>query len=122
MLKNAYLLAKIGADTTENERTKKNNLPKIIEKLATTLPYRRGSLPDTARSTALASSRSGLQKTNPAVANFAPISSIFANLCKFLAGSFSAVSKQNFQVNMRLTAFFKLYKMCTLLHRSKLSI
>ena len=33
MLHNAYLLAKIGADTAENER----NLPKICQKLATTL-------------------------------------------------------------------------------------
>ena len=34
--------------------------------------------------------------------------------CKFLAGSFSAVSKQNFPRNMRLTPFLKLYKSCIL--------
>ena len=33
MLQNAYFFAKIGADTLENER----NLPKICQKLATTL-------------------------------------------------------------------------------------
>ena len=30
--------------------------------------------------------------------------------------------KEILQVNLRLTAFFKFYKMCTLLHRSKLNI
>ena len=42
--------------------------------------------------------------------------------CKFLAGSFSAVSKRNLQENMRLTAFFKLYKICILSHRCNLKI
>ena len=36
MLKNAYLLAKIGADTAENER----NFAEICQKLATTLRFR----------------------------------------------------------------------------------
>ena len=39
MLNNAYLLAKIGADTAENERNVAKILPKICKKLATTLPY-----------------------------------------------------------------------------------
>ena len=38
MLLNACLLAKIGADTAENER----NLPKICQRLATTRGRRRG--------------------------------------------------------------------------------
>ena len=42
--------------------------------------------------------------------------------CKFSAGSFSAVSKTILQGNMRLTIFFKLHRMCTLLHRSKCNI
>ena len=46
----------------------------------------------------------------------------WGKFCKFLAGSFSAVSKRNLQENMRLTAVFKLYKMCILLHRCKLNI
>ena len=45
-----------------------------------------------------------------------------AKFCKFLAGSFSAVSKRNFARNMRLTAFFKLYKICIPLHRCNLKI
>ena len=46
----------------------------------------------------------------------------FCKFCKFLAGSLSAVSKRILQENMRLTAFFKLYKMCILLHRCNLKI
>ena len=34
MLNNAYLLAKIGADTAENERDFAENLPKILRKFA----------------------------------------------------------------------------------------
>ena len=51
----------------------------------------------------------------------------------FILGIFSAFFRQNFarfrlyqneilQVNMRLTAFFKLYKICILLHRCNLKI
>ena len=43
--------------------------------------------------------------------------------CKFLAGSFSAVSKRIFARKYafdRLSAFFKIYKMRTLLHRCDL--
>ena len=43
----------------------------------------------------------------------------FAKFCKFLAGSFSAVSKRNFA---SVTAFFKLYKIFILLHRCNLKI
>ena len=45
-----------------------------------------------------------------------------ATFCNFLAGSFSAVSKRILQENMRLTAFFTLYKICILLHRFNLKI
>ena len=44
------------------------------------------------------------------------------NFCNSSAGSFSAVSKPNFASNMRFSAFFNLYKICTLLHRSTLNI
>ena len=40
MLQNAYLVAKIGADTAENER----NFEEICQKLATTLRAREGLL------------------------------------------------------------------------------
>ena len=41
MLKNAYLLAKIGADTAENERNFAENLPKIGNYPTGPLPYGR---------------------------------------------------------------------------------
>ena len=40
----------------------------------------------------------------------------------FLVGSFSAVSKRNFAIEYAFDSIFKFYKMCTLLHRSKLNI
>ena len=45
-----------------------------------------------------------------------------ANFCKFLAGSFSAVSKRNFARKYAFDSFFKLYKICILLHRCNLKI
>ena len=44
----------------------------------------------------------------------------YAKFCKICQNV--AEICQNLQDSMRLTAFFKLYKMCTLLHRSKLNI
>ena len=50
----------------------------------------------------------------------------FAKFCIFFANFWRARSRlyQNeiLQENMRLTTFFKLYKMCALLHRSKLNV
>ena len=40
----------------------------------------------------------------------------------FLGGSLSAVSKRNFASKYTFDNIFKIYKMCTLLHRSKLNI
>ena len=62
--------------------------------------------------------------TTATSATLANCATCFAKICKFLAGSFSAVSKRNFvdeilQENMRSTAFLKLYKICILLHRCK---
>ena len=54
------------------------------------------------------------------------VCSNFFSFCKILQKIWRARSRlyQNeiLQGSMRLTAFFKLYKMCTLLHRSKLNI
>ena len=46
----------------------------------------------------------------------------FAKFYDFLAGSFSTVSKRNCARKYAFESIFKLYKMCTLLHRSKLNI
>ena len=45
-----------------------------------------------------------------------------SKFCKFWRARSRLDQNEILQVNMRLTAFFKLYKMCTLLHRSKLNI
>ena len=47
------------------------------------------------------------------------IGKLFAN---FWRARSRLYQNEKLQENMRLTAFFKLYKMCTLLHRSKLNI
>ena len=54
--------------------------------------------------------------------NLGRVSPKLTNFAIFLAGPFSAVSNPILQVNMRFAAFFKRYKICTLLHRSKLII
>ena len=45
----------------------------------------------------------------------------FAKFCNFLAGSFSAVSKPIFASKHAFCSIFKIYKICALLHRSKLN-
>ena len=46
----------------------------------------------------------------------------FENFAIFWRARSRLYQNEILQENMRLTAFFKLYKMCTLLHRSKLKI
>ena len=46
----------------------------------------------------------------------------FENFTKFWRARSRLYQNEFVQVNMRLTAFFKFYKICTLLHRSKLNI
>ena len=53
---------------------------------------------------------------------FAWMLAFFAKFCKFLAGSFSAVSKQKFARKYAFDSIFKLYKICILLHRCNLNI
>ena len=43
-------------------------------------------------------------------------------ISKFLAGSFSAVSKRNFARKYAFDSIFKLYKICILLHRCNLKL
>ena len=46
----------------------------------------------------------------------------FENFANFWRARSRLYQNEILQENMRLTAFFKLYKMCTLLHRSKVNI
>ena len=105
MLQNAYFLAKIGADTAENEQHFAEILPidgwcysgcrcRAAHRRASSRAGRRGS-PEWQwlRSSASASSsRRHSWRWSPVERGLAKL----ANFCKFLAGSFSAVSKRNF--------------------------
>ena len=117
MLQNAYFLAKIGADTAENEQHFAEILTKTGRvRRAPSLadPYegaRRGQAEREAQA------REQHQGDNARTRGSAKL----AKLYKFFANVWRARSRlyQNeiLQENMRLTAFFKLYKICILLHR-----
>ena len=81
-------------------------------------PGRPGGVPGPGRRPPRTSAVHGLAK----LANFAFFKKFFANFCKFLAGSFSAVSKRNFARKYAFDSIFKLYKICILLHRCNLKI
>ena len=94
MLQNAYSLAKIGADTAENER----HFAEICQKLATTLrvhyPRRRGALPRPRRG------RPG----DDAVERRVVVS------FRQILGRFRLYRRRSLQVDMRFAAFFKIYQ------------
>ena len=93
MLSNAYFLAKFRFDTAENEPAKK------LQNFAPPRgPAPRRPLPGLCRGLGLAK---------------------LAKLANFLRARSRLYQNENLQENMRLTAFFKLYKICTRLHRYK---
>ena len=108
MLQNAYLLAKIGADTAENERNFAEILPEIGN-----YPY--GLAPARACRPSRRRRRRGRPGRAPRSARPPPrrVSEIgkFAkclqNLQKNLAGSFSAVSKRNFAIKYAFDNIFQ---------------
>ena len=120
MLKNAHLLANIGADIVEN----KQNLPKccqqfggaenvdnnsedaVLRAVSFRLGTDAGALDLTRRSPEAASSHRG-RRDGKRFAIRTARSRLYQN--------------EILQLNMRLRAFFKLYEMCTLLHCSKLN-
>ena len=119
MLKNAYFLAKIGADTAENEQQLAEILP-IGRRVAAPcggperLPRRRRPAPRstartaTARTAAASCSRAAwwrppMALTSQKLAKMAKV----ANFCKILAGSFSAVSKRNFAIKYAFDSIFQ---------------
>ena len=130
MLKNANLLAKIGADTAENELNFAAILPigrcKPRPRRSGSRcrsPGPRGSGRSRATRLSGAPSAGAAPQGRRACVRGLGLANLanFAKFCKFLAGSFSAVSKRNFA---RKYAFdsFKLYKICILLHRCNLKI
>ena len=123
MLQNAYLFAKIGADTAENARN-------FTKKLATTAGLVRGSLGVPRAPAELP--RDGPGAPAPPRALLGPrrdktwklgkISNSLKTFAVFWRARSRLYQNEILQENMRWTAFFKLYEICTLLHHSKLNI
>ena len=121
MLQNAYFLAKIGADKAENERNFAESLPRT--------PRSRGPSRGARRRRGGAAARAGPRAHRPSARRKPRNWQICNIIAKFLQNSvnfWKARSRlyQNeiLQENMRLTAFFKLYKICILLHSCNLKI
>ena len=113
MLKNAYSLAKIGTDTAENELNFAEILP-----AETPLPAvapsgaapRRGARAGVPRRRGARAGVSGFFFT-VCFAKFCKKKFVFAN---FWRARSRLYQNEILQENMRLTAFFKLYKICIL--------
>ena len=94
MLQNAYFLAKIGADTAENEQHFAEILPKT-GKICFAYPGARLHL-----------SAAPCARWRQGGLGLAILGKL-ANFCKFLAGSFSAVSKRNFARKYAFDSIFQ---------------
>ena len=99
MLQNAYFLAKIGADTAENEQ----HFAEILPKTANYPTGRWLQLKDQDDEARVVQEEVVLER----------LECIFTTFCKFLAGSFSAVSKRNFA---RKYAFDSIFQVLQDLH------
>ena len=115
MLQNAYFLAKIDADTAENQRNSAKILPEFCQNIGnypTPLPRtrrrrtrRRGAALAGAGVPRGARLGEGGEALGLGLANVR-VSKI-SKFCKFLAGSFSAVSKRNFASKYAFDSIFQ---------------
>ena len=105
MLKNAYLLAKIGADTAENEQHFAEILP-IGRRVADRCRDRRGEAPAAAAAEQLPG-RARAVGERVAVRRLDYEKFCSSKFCKFLAGLFSAVSKRNFARKYAFDSIFQ---------------
>ena len=116
MLSNAYVLAKFRFDTAENEPAKKvakfANFPRPATISARTQPRRQSASPRRPRSR-------GAQAFSK---QFAKLAFFLQNFANFWRARSRLYQNEILQENMRSTAFFKLYKICILLHRCNLKI
>ena len=117
MLQKAYFLAKIGADTAENERIFFRNSAKIWQ-----LPY--GSTTLRPEGYPAHDGSSAGRRRRPATTRrlSVPLRAVLQNFANFWRARWRLYQNEILQKNMRLTAFFKLYKSCILLHRFNLKI
>ena len=116
MLHNAYLLPKIGADTAENEQHFAENVGKIGRRVAACCglmccgPRRPPPGPPRPRPPPSSPTQHGGLGLN---------GQNFANFCRARSRLYQ---NEILQENMRLRAFFKLYKICIFLRRCNLKI
>ena len=119
MLQNAYFLAKIGADTAENEQHFAEILPTDA---AGRLRHR--ELCEFWQGHLGHPFRAGLPEPGGSVlgSNFGAFfeNAFFENFANFWRARSRLYQNEILQENMRSTAFFKLYKICILLHRCNL--
>ena len=128
-LSNAYLLAKFDFDTAENEPCK-----------VCRIPWRRAHDGSSRRGGRRASARRGSRAARrwPSCTTSGPFfknafsknafsknafskNAFFENFAKFCRARSRLYQNEFLQVNTRSTAFFKLYKICILLHRCNLN-
>ena len=119
----SYLIAKIDADTGENEPTfdakvdtKWQILPNVAN-VRTDLPNTKRGAPQRRRGLPRAASRPAASATP-----WASKKAFFENFANFWRARSRLYQNEILQQNMRLAAFFKLYKICILLHRCNLKI
>ena len=130
MLQNAYFLAKIGADTAENEQHFAEILP-IGRRVAD------WGVPEPVGLHRQANGEAGEQRVVPLREPAARLrrrmknaffenaffeNAFFENFANFWRARSRLYQNEILQENMRSTAFFKLYKICILLHRCNLKI
>ena len=116
MLSNAYFLAKFRFDTAENEPAK--NLQNFFKICQFSRPRARGEL--RRRNAAFKAEESTAELPRRALGARGPATlriGNFANFANFWRARSRLYQNEFLQENMRLTAFFKLYKICILLHR-----
>ena len=119
MLQNAYFLAKIGADTAENEQHFAEFLPKLATTLRVDVAWRAGSAAPHGVGLHVAPA-APLQRRAARLRQDLGCSGLFwvrglgsaelgklAKICKFLVGSFSAVSKRNFARKYAFDSIFQ---------------
>ena len=116
MLQNAYFLAKIRADTAENEQ----HFTEICH-FADQLPSGR-STPSTSAPRAPRTRRARSSRSTPwarskiSVGRLANLAFFLQNVAHFWRARSRLYQNEILQENMRLTTFVKLYKICILLH------
>ena len=135
MLQNAYFLAKIGADTAENEQHFAIFCRNFANRRSLTSPPRscrasghEGRVRETGCEVlllgrlAVRDAEPQAQFTRFTAKNAFSKNAFFENFANFWRARSRLYQNEILQENMRLTAFCKLYVICILLHRCNLKV